>query len=160
MIDKLLFNYLSLTKIMEKNFLWIIIAILSCGLTMTTIISCGNDDANNNGGDTEVTVGEPTLLGGWLTAVEIHNEDKYEMKYLLVSFDENGVATMRSYQISLQEAYNYSERMRRHVTYSVDEVDGIFELNYESGVETNYFKLTKDSLLVSILKKLRWKVKP
>ena len=110
---------------MEKNFSWIIIALLTCGLTVTSFTSCGDDDTTNSGGTTEAPVVEPTLFGDWFSATEIHNEDEYEIRYSLISFTENGVMTMRSYKIFPQEIDNYSERMRRHLSYSVDEVDVI-----------------------------------
>ncbi len=134
---------------MEKNFLWIIIALLTCGLTVTSFTSCGDDDTTNSGDTTEAPVVEPTLYGDWFSATETRSEDEYEIRYSLISFTEDGVMTMRSYKIFPQEIDNYSERMRRHLSYSVDEVDGILSLNYESGVETNFYELTADSLLVT-----------
>ena len=112
---------------MKKNFMWmhaairpLVLAMVICGLTMTTMTSCSNDDSPV----APVPTTPETLLGEWCTSVnqgdvdeDAHENDVTDM---LLSFNENGVIIQRVYAGNKTESVSKWERFRRHGIYSVD----------------------------------------
>lgn len=111
-------------------------AILTCGLTVTTMTSCSDDD---DSGKPNPPIVE-TLTGEWLAFANRTGEDldDNEVEYVLLSFDEDGVMTQNVYVGNTTEPIRYWERMHRHGIYTVDEAART--LTYES--------LSKDPITV------------
>ena len=102
---------------MKKNILWMLAAILTCGLTVTMMTSCSNDDDPVNP-DPVIT---EALTGEWFAVVNRVDYDKdadeNDIEYILLSFDENGVVTQNIYTGNTTEPLRYWERMHRHGIY-------------------------------------------
>ena len=112
---------------MKKNFMWmhaairpLVLAMVICGLTVTTMTSCSNDDSPV----APIPTTPETLLGEWCTSVnqgdvdeDAHENDVTDM---LISFNENGVIIQRVYAGNKTESVSKWERFRRHGIYSVD----------------------------------------
>ena len=101
-----------------------LVAILICGLTVTTTTSCSkdNDSEQQGSGKTE------TLKGDWLAQVNHYDEDDEIVggysEYVLLNFGEDGVITQRVYMGNAGTPLEYWERMLRHGIYTVNEAAG------------------------------------
>ena len=101
-----------------------LVAILICGLTVTTTTSCSkdNDSELQGSGKTE------TLKGDWLAQVNHYDEDDEIVggysEYVLLNFGEDGVITQRVYMGNAGTPLEYWERMLRHGIYIVNEAAG------------------------------------
>jgi hypothetical protein len=51
-------------KAMKKNFLWMLTAILICGMTMSALTSCSDDDDST-------TIKDTNLSGSWFAQIEV-----------------------------------------------------------------------------------------
>lgn len=125
---------------MKKSFLWMLTAIMTCGLTMTTLTSCSDDD-----NDIHV---DQTLSGDWFLELEDDSDDERVVKYLLLTFGDDGVSTSRTYEIYPDEPAYHSERMRRHVIYQVNETDGSITMKYKDHDDISHYVFNKDGISI------------
>ena len=130
---------------MRKNVLWMLTAILTCGLGMTMLTAC----TNNDNPDIPQPVVEKTLIGDWFTTINRDWSDEEEIVYAIISFSENGVCTTRSIQIYPDAPVKHNERIRRHSIYTVNEAAGTITLNREDVNETNRYQLTENGLALT-----------
>lgn len=126
-----------------------LVAIMTCGLTVTTMTSCSNEDDPVKP-DPVIT---ETLTGEWLTFVNRNfdeDDDKNDIEYVLLSFDEAGVITQKVYIGNTTQPIRYWERMHRHGIYTVNEAT--HTLTYENLTlepETIKYSFDKDLLTLS-----------
>ncbi|MBO7569837.1 MAG: hypothetical protein J6T11_05755 [Bacteroidaceae bacterium] len=109
----------------KKQFQWVLVAILMCGLTVTTTTSCSKDDDSGQQGSGETEV----LKGNWLAQLE--HDDEYEAdivgrynEYVLLNFGDDGVITQSVYMGNAGTSLEYWKRMLRHGIYIVNEAAG------------------------------------
>jgi hypothetical protein len=114
---------------MRKNFLRVLICarsiaglvvILICGLGMTILTSCSNEDD-----PVPTPVVTETLMGDWLYVSESSFDDDGFVggseSYALLNINENGVMIQKTYTGNAGVPLMYWERYRRHGMYSIDE---------------------------------------
>jgi hypothetical protein len=105
---------------MKKNFVWMLAAVLTCGLAMATLTACNNSD-NPVAPKPDV---QKSLAGDWFTTIKMEEGYVNELVHVMISFDEDGVYTHKVYYLYPDEPADYSERFFRHGIYSVDEAAG------------------------------------
>ena len=120
---------------MRKNVLWMLAAILTCGLSLT---SCWKGGSNTD-----------LLLGNWFLTMEEESYGEPKITYALFSIGLDGVITERVYWIFPEEPANFSERMRRHSIYTVNETLNQFDLDDGESVQTIRYQLTSGELTLT-----------
>ena len=131
-------------KAMKKIFLWMLTAILTCGLTLISLTSCSDDDDST-------TIKDTNLSGSWFAQIKVDEKSPDCENYALLTFDKNGVVTTRSYEIYPNEPINYSERFRRHEFYNVNEAAGTFTIQYDDAEEEDalfYYSFNKEGMVL------------
>lgn len=121
---------------MRKNVLGALVAIFTCCLFLT---SCGE----NGGSPADL------LLGNWFMNQENEVDGEKENTYALLSFGEDGVFTQCVYWIYPNEPANYSERIRRHSIYTINETAGTITFDNGIDVQTIRYKRTSNDLTIS-----------
>jgi hypothetical protein len=136
---------------MKKKFLWVMAAILTCCLGMSSLTSCSNQDA-----PVLPPMVTETLTGDWLYVSESSYDDDEmvgkSVSYSLLSFDENGVITQRVYNGNTGTSIDYWDRWRRHGMYTVDKAAHTFTvegLNQEPQIIG--YTLTNGQLIINQL---------
>lgn len=121
---------------MKKNVLGALVAIFTCCLFLT---SCGE----NGGSPADL------LLGNWFMNQENEVDGEKENTYALLSFGEDGVFTQCVYWIYPNEPANYSERIRRHSIYTINETAGTITFDNGIDVQTVRYQRTSNNLTIS-----------
>ena len=138
---------------MRKNFLWMLAAILICGLTVTMMTSCSKEDDPVNP-DPVIT---ETLTGEWFAVVNRvdydEDADENDIEYILLSFDENGVVTQSIYIGNTTNPIKSWERMHRHGIYTVDEIARTLTVeNISETPTTSKYRFDKELLILNFLR--------
>ena len=96
------------------------------------------------------------LMGEWLAVVNSNEydeeEDETSVKYVLLTFSEDGVINQNIYTGNTMEPITYWERMCRHGIYSIDETlqTFAFEIGSED-ITTVPYSLDNDQLLLTFI---------
>ena len=106
---------------MKKSVFRFLTALSVCCLAMTTLFSCIDFHAGDKG----------KLNGKWLTTVDFSQPGEHHFVHLLLEFSADGICTNTKYDIYPDEPENYSERLRRHSIYAVDDATHI--LTWDDG---------------------------
>ena len=142
---------------MRKNFLWMLAAILICGLTVTMMTSCSKEDDPVNP-DPVIT---ETLTGEWFAVVNRvdydEDADENDIEYILLSFDENGVVTQSIYIGNTTNPIKSWERMHRHGIYTVDEIARTLTVeNISETPTTSKYRFDKELLILNFYDEKKW----
>lgn len=109
--------------------------ILVCGLSLT---SCWKGGSNSD-----------LLLGNWFMTQEQESYGKTEITYALFSFGPDGVITQKVYWIFPEEPGDFSERMRSHAIYTVDETLNQIIIDDAEYPQTLRYQLTSGELTLT-----------
>lgn len=109
--------------------------ILACGLSLT---SCWKGGGNSD-----------LLLGNWFTTQEEESYGETEITYVLFSLGQDGVITQRVYWIYPEEPGSFSERMRNHAIYTVDETLNQLIIDDGEYPQTLRYQLTSGELTLT-----------
>ena len=149
-------NFKQKIIMIQKQFQWMLAAILICGLTVTTTTSCSKDDDSEQQGSEEAE----TLKGNWLAQIEQHDEDDEEdftgryNEYVILNFGDDGVITRSVYMGNAGTSLQYWERMLRHGIYTVNDAAGtITTQNLSRQDEIVKYSISGDKLSLSTTEK-------
>ena len=133
---------------MKKNYLWMLVAILTCGLAVSMLTSCSDKDPVNP--DPEII---QKLSGVWFGEVlridYDPDADENDVEYVLLSFDENGVITRSVYIGNREDPINHWERTYRHGIYTVNGNAGTLTIeNFSETPATIKYRFDGDKLIL------------